>query len=62
MFTKAEILKEIAREIAMREAVYPTQVRTGKLTAAEADRRISILLQVAKDYGGHGNAGTKPRD
>lgn len=55
MFTKKEILKEIAREIAMRRALYPHKISSGKLSAAEAERRIGILRQIARDYGGHGD-------
>ncbi len=53
-FTQQEKLKEISRELAMRERVFPMMMRTGKLTQDEADRRIAILKEIAKDYGGHG--------
>lgn len=62
MFNDEEILKELAREISLRRAVYPQQVRTGKLTAKEAERRINILLQLCREYGGHGDAGATDAD
>jgi len=55
IYTDAEVVRELAREIAMRRALYPHQVKTGKLTQEESDRRINILLQLAREHGGHGD-------
>ncbi len=54
MFSNEEKLKEVARELAMRERVFPMMVKTGKLKQEDADRRMAILKEIAKDYGGHG--------
>lgn len=54
-FSREEKLKEIAREIAFRRNVYPKQVARKVMSGNEADRRIAIMLEIAKDYGGHGD-------
>jgi hypothetical protein len=54
-FTREEKLKEVAREIALRRRVYPNRVLTRRLTQQQADRQIAIMLEIAKDYGGHGD-------
>jgi len=54
-FSREEKLAEIAREIALRRNFYPNWIRKGNLSAEQADRRIAILLEIAKDYGGHGD-------
>ena len=53
-FTREEKLKEVAREIALRRNVYPKWVRDGRMSRDDADRRIAVLVAVAKDYGGTG--------
>ena len=53
-FTREEKLKEVAREIALRRAVYPSQIARRRLKQEVADRQIAIMLEIAKDYGGHG--------
>ncbi len=35
--------KEVRREIAMRMAVYPSQIKRGEMTEAEAAHRIAVL-------------------
>ena len=54
-FSDEEKLREIAREIAMRRNVYPNWVQRGRITQQQADRHIAIMLEIAKDYGGHGD-------
>ena len=53
--SREEKLREIAREIALRKNLYPNWIRFGKLSQQQADRRLQILLAIAKDYGGHGD-------
>jgi hypothetical protein len=53
-FTREQKLGEIIREIALRRAVYKGQVRNGRMTEHEAEKRIAIMVQIAKDYGEHG--------
>ena len=53
-FTREEKLSEIVREIALRRSVYKRQIYDGRMTAIEAERRIAIMIEIAKDYGGHG--------
>ena len=48
--SRAEKLKELDREIAMRQGVYPRWVDQGKLTRKVADRRIRILEAIREDY------------
>lgn len=54
-FSNEQKLKEIVREIALRRKVYPKWVHSGKLTQEQADRQTAIMLEIAKDYGGHGD-------
>jgi hypothetical protein len=53
-FTREQKLQEIAREIALRRRVYPRWIATGRMKQDHADRLIAIMLEIAKDYGGHG--------
>jgi hypothetical protein len=53
-FTREEKLSEIVREIALRRSVYKKWVADGRMKEHEAARRIAIMQQIAKDYGGHG--------
>ncbi len=53
-FTREQKLAEIAREIALRRAVFPKWIESGRLKPEDAARRIAILVEIAKDYGGHG--------
>lgn len=39
-------IKEVLREIAQRERVYPRWVAAGKMTQAAADRQIAIMRAV----------------
>lgn len=41
--TRAETIKELQRELAMRRSVYPRQVDAKKLAQATADRRIAMF-------------------
>ena len=54
-FTKEEKLKEIAREIAYRRNVYRKKIKDHTMTVKDAESRIAIMLEIAKDYGGHGD-------
>lgn len=54
-FTREEKLKEVAREIEMRRSLYRKWIADHRMTAEEAERRIGIMLEIAKDYGGHGD-------
>ena len=38
--------KEVKREISMRKAVYPSLIKRGKMTEAEAARRIEVMEAV----------------
>jgi hypothetical protein len=48
MFTNAEKLREVEREIGMRKRVYPSFVARGKLRQEDADRQIAIMQEVAE--------------
>jgi hypothetical protein len=47
--TRAEILHEIARELAKRREVFPRWIADGKLKQDEADRRIN-RMQAGYDF------------
>jgi hypothetical protein len=50
VFTAAEKLACARREIAMRRRVYPGWIAGGRMTQAEADRQIAIMVAIAADY------------
>ena len=50
MFSDAEKLEEISRELEMRHRVYKWQVRNGKLSAEIARRRIDLMIEIKLDY------------
>ena len=49
LFTPAEKMRCIAREIAMRRRVYPGRVNRGQMKQAEADREIAIMEAILAD-------------
>ena len=49
-FTIEEKLREVEREIALRERFYPGWVSVGKVTAARAKKQLDILREIASDY------------
>jgi len=53
-FSRSEKLAAVAREIALRRRNYPKWVASGKMNATAAEREIAIMIEIAKDYGGHG--------
>ena len=53
-FTKQQKLSEIIREIALRRSLYRRKVANHEMKVDEAERRIAIMVEIAKDYGGHG--------
>lgn len=46
MITIEEQIKEVNREIGMRHSVYARRVEAGKMTQAEADRKIGVMEAV----------------
>jgi len=50
MFTPAEKLKCIQREVALRRSVYPRLVQRGRMKQAEADRELALMESIAADY------------
>lgn len=54
-FSREEKLKEIAREIALRRSLYRRKIEHHEMTVKEAKYRIDIMVEIAKDYGGHGD-------
>jgi hypothetical protein len=49
-FTQAAKMKELEREIAMRERVYTNMVSQGTMTAKLKDQRIGVLQSILADY------------
>jgi hypothetical protein len=47
-----EQLKEVQREIGMREHVYPQWIARGKITKADADRRLDTMRAVEETLAG----------
>jgi hypothetical protein len=50
MFTAEDKLREIERELKLRQRLYPHWIETGKIAAGDARRRIDILEAIAEDY------------
>ena len=48
-FTDAEVLAELRREYHFRQRVYPRQVQNQRMTQAEADYRMAIIMQLICD-------------
>lgn len=46
-FSVREMVEEAQREAFMRRRVYPNQVRAGRMTQADADRRIDVMEAIA---------------
>lgn len=49
-FSDADKFAEAKRELAMRRRVYPNLVGRGKLSQADADRRIALMEAIMEDY------------
>jgi hypothetical protein len=62
-FSLAQQIEEVEREIAMRERVYPHQVRSGKLRQSIADyqmnRMLAVLETLRRLQDGEHNAGNQ---
>ena len=41
-------IKELEREVSMRQRVYPEWIRTGKIRRDEADYRVRVLISAIK--------------
>lgn len=50
MYSAKEKAAEARREVGYRRHVYPRRVDDGKMRAAESDRRIAIMQEIAEDY------------
>ena len=50
MFTVAEKIAEIDRELAQRRKVYPRWVQLGKIGKHAAERQVAILTEIRADY------------
>ena len=50
IFTAAEKLRAVERELAYRRRVYARRVGTGKMTQAMADKQIALFEAIAEDY------------
>jgi hypothetical protein len=60
-FTNEDKHRELAREINMRQQVYPGQIRAGRLTQDAADRQIGILREIWNEYGERAKADKERR-
>lgn len=49
-FTNEQKRDELAREINLRQVVYPGQIRAGKLTQERADRQLGILSSIWAEF------------
>ena len=52
VFTAAEKLAEIKRELVLRRRVYGRMVETGAMKPADAEYRIEVMEAIARDYQG----------
>lgn len=50
MFSTDDKIKALKREIAMRRAVYAGKVTLGRMTQAQADREIAVMVAILNDY------------
>lgn len=50
VFSNADKLAEVEREIKQRQRVYPRLVSQGKLRQATADKQMEIMCAIAVDY------------
>lgn len=50
MATTQEKIKEIERELKMRQKVFPTWVLQGRIKQEIADKRIKIMEEILMDY------------
>lgn len=50
MATTQEKIKEIERELKMRQKVFPTWVLQGRVSQSIADKRIKIMEEILADY------------
>lgn len=55
-FTAAEKADEAKKEVSYRRRVYARLVGEGRMKQADADRRISIMEAIEKDYRGQTEA------
>lgn len=49
-FTTLELRNELAREVNIRNTVYPGMVRNGRLTHAQAERQTAMMHAIWRDY------------
>lgn len=49
-FTAEEKLKEIDRELAQRNRVYPFMISKGKISREQAQRQVQIMQAIRQDY------------
>jgi hypothetical protein len=47
-FSLSELAGEAEREVVLREAVFPSRVRAGRMGAEEARRRLEMMRQIAR--------------
>lgn len=50
VFSNADKLAEVEREIKQRQRVYPRLVAKGTLRQATADKQLEIMCDIARDY------------
>ena len=50
VITAEDKLKEIMRELKLRQRLYPSWIATGKLDERDARRQIAVLMEIASDY------------
>ena len=50
-YSNRDKAKEAAREMRIRGNVYPHWVKMGRMSSDEADMRLSIMREIAQDYG-----------
>ena len=50
IFTAADKLSAVRREITMRRRVYPRWVENNRMTQSKADEEIAVMEAIAADY------------
>jgi hypothetical protein len=47
-FTIGELAREAEREVVIRETVFPSRVRAGRMGNEEAKRRVAMMREIAR--------------
>lgn len=61
-FTNDQKRDELAREVNMRKALYPSLIRQGKISQQQADRQLAIISEIWTEYAQKASDDQKQRE